>query len=284
MPRTFIELAIKPLDPANEEVIGLISQLGFEGFWEDGPCLRCYIAAERWDGALLPEVERVLRMAVSPSRSPAPSVHVRTVEEENWNAQWEATIKPIHVTDRIVIAPTWAHYEPEPHEILILIDPKMSFGTGYHESTRLALLLLQRHLRDRPAVLDVGTGTGILAIAAVKLGARSALGIDTDEWAYHNAVENAALNGVRDTVHILHGDLSIAPAGQFDLIICNIQRNIIESLLGELRRRLAHGSTIVLSGLLQTDGESVRHSLRAASLRVTEELVENEWLALAVAQ
>lgn len=280
--KTYIELTVESAEPLDEQVIGLISQLGFEGFWEDGASLRCYIATERWDGALLPEVERVLRMAVSSSRTPAPAVHVRTIEEENWNAQWEATIKPIHVTDRIVIAPTWAGYVPAPHELLILIDPKMSFGTGYHESTRLALLLIQRHIRHRPAVLDVGTGTGILAIAAVKLGARSALGVDTDEWAYHNAVENAALNGVRDAVRILHGDLSVAPAGQYDLIVCNIQRNIIETLLAELRTRLAHGGSIILSGLLQADGESIRQSLRAASLHVAEELVENEWLALAV--
>ncbi len=280
--KTYIELTVESAEPLDEQVIGLISQLGFEGFWEDGTSLRCYIATERWDGALLPEVERVLRMAVSSSRTPAPAVHVRTIEEENWNAQWEATIKPIHVTDRIVIAPTWAGYVPAPHELLILIDPKMSFGTGYHESTRLALLLIQRHIRHRPAVLDVGTGTGILAIAAVKLGARSALGVDTDEWAYHNAVENAALNGVRDAVRILHGDLSVAPAGQYDLIVCNIQRNIIETLLAELRTRLAHGGSIILSGLLQADGESIRQSLRAASLQVAEELVENEWLALAV--
>jgi ribosomal protein L11 methyltransferase len=284
MPKTYVELTVESAEPLDEQVIGLISQLGFEGFWEDGASLRCYIATERWDGALLPEVERVIRMVVSPSRSPAPAVHIRTIEEENWNAQWEATIKPIHVTDRIVIAPTWAGYVPAPHELLILIDPKMSFGTGYHESTRLALLLIQRHIRHRPAVLDVGTGTGILAIAAVKLGARSALGVDTDEWAYQNAVENVAQNGVRDTVRILHGDLSVAPAGQYDLIICNIQRNIIETLLAGLRTRLAHGGSIILSGLLQADGESIRQSLRAASLQVAEELVENEWLALAVRQ
>jgi ribosomal protein L11 methyltransferase len=221
-------------------------------------------------------------MAISSSRTAAPTVHVRTIEEENWNARWEATIKPIHVTDRIVIAPTWAQYTPEPHEILILIDPKMSFGTGYHESTRLALLLLQRHIRHRPAVLDVGTGTGVLAVAAVKLGARSALGVDTDEWAYLNAIENVALNGVRDAVHILRGDLTAAPASEFDLIICNIQRNIIETMLVELKNRLAHGGTVILSGLLQADGASIHQSLRAVELRAVEELVDNEWLALAV--
>lgn len=284
MPKTFIELTIESAEPLDEHVVGLVSQLGFEGFWEDGTSLRCYIATDRWDGALLPEVERVLRMAIAPSKSAMPAVRVQTIEEENWNARWEATIRPIHVTDRIVIAPTWAEYVPLPHEVLILIDPKMSFGTGYHESTRLALLLIQRHIRHRPAVLDVGTGTGVLAIAAVKLGARSALGVDTDEWAYQNAIENAALNGVRETVRILHGDITVAPPGEFELIVCNIQRNIIETMLTELRSRLAHGGTIVLSGLLQADGESIRLSLRAASLRVTEELVENEWLALAVSR
>jgi ribosomal protein L11 methyltransferase len=124
----------------------------------------------------------------------------------------------------------------------------------------------------------------VLAIAAVKLGARSALGVDIDDWSYQNAIENAALNGVRDSVHILQGDLSVVPAGHFDLIVCNIQRTIIESMLPELRKRLAHGGTIILSGLLLADGDSVRQSLRATSLRTAEELVENEWMALAVTQ
>lgn len=282
MPKTYIEVAIDAGQPLAEEAVGLLTQLGFEGFWEDGTALRCYMSTERWDGAMLQEVQRVLRLLLPSSQVPAPTVDVRTVEEENWNERWEATIRPIHVTDRIVIAPTWAKYAPAPHEILILIDPKMSFGTGYHESTRLALLLLQRFIRHRPSVLDVGTGTGVLAIAAVKLGAREAFALDTDEWAYENAIENVALNGVRDAVHILPGDISAAPAGPFDLIVCNIQRTIIERMLTELRQRLAPRGTLILSGLLQSDRQPLLQSLRAASLRESEELVENEWVAFAV--
>lgn len=282
MPKTYIELTIDFAAPVDEQVVGLISQLGFEGCWEEEQSLRCYMGAERWDEAMLGEVRRVLAMAIPSSRTETPRVSVRTIEEENWNARWEATIKPIHVTERIVVAPTWAGYVPQSHEVLILIDPKMSFGTGYHESTRLALLLVERHIHGKPAVLDVGTGTGILAIAAVRLGARSALGIDTDEWAFQNAVENVALNGVRDTVHILHGEIGAAPPGQYDLIVCNIQRSIIETLLDLLRKRLAHGGIMVLSGLLSADGDAIRSSASAVSLRVVSEIAENGWLALAL--
>ena len=284
MPKTYIELTVESAEPLDEQVIGLVSQLGFEGFWEDGTSLRCYIATERWDGALLPEVERVLRMAVSSSRTPAPTVHVRTIEEENWNAQWEATIKPIHVTDRIVIAPTWAGYVPAPHEHLILIDPKMSFGTGYHESTRLALLLIQRHIRHRPTVLDVGTGTGILAIAAVKLGARSALGVDTDEWAYQNAVENAALNGVRDTVRILHGDLSVAPADSTISSSATFRGTSSRRCWWSCEPASRTGAASSSRACSRPTGNPSVSRSRAASLQVAGELVENEWLALAVRQ
>jgi ribosomal protein L11 methyltransferase len=281
MPGSYVELTVTSSEPLGEQVVGLIAHLGFEGLWEDGASLRCYMRKERWDGALLREVERVLRLATPSSRATIPDVRVRTIEEENWNAKWEETIKPIHVTDRIVIAPTWSGYHPLPHEILILIDPKMSFGTGYHESTRLALLLIQRHIRRRPAVLDVGTGTGVLAIAAVKLGARSAIGVDIDDWSFHNAVENAALNRVGDFVQIRHGDLSAVPDGRFDLIVCNIQRTIIEMMLPGLRTRLAPGGVLVLSGLLLSDGEPIRRSLAATGMHATDELVENEWMALA---
>jgi ribosomal protein L11 methyltransferase len=282
VPRTYTEVTIEFAGPVDEHVVGLVSQLGFEGFWEDDKALRCYIGADRWNDAMLGEVERVLALAIPSSGTGRPALSVRTFQEDNWNARWEATIKPIHVTDRIVIAPTWAGYVSRPHEILILIDPKMSFGTGYHESTRLALMLMQRHIRHRPAVLDVGTGTGILAIAAVKLGARSALGIDPDEWAYRNALENVLLNGVRESVHVLLGDIRSVPVDSYGMISCNIQRSIIESQLSHLERRLAVDGTMILSGLLLADGDPIRASLAAASLRVVSELIENEWLALAV--
>ena len=123
-------------------------------------------------------------------------MHSHSVAEKNWNSAWEETIRPIRVSERIVVAPTWHPFNGGPGDIVLTIDPKMSFGTGYHESTRLLLGLMERHLRIGARVLDAGTGTGILAIAALKLGAASAIAFDIDEWSFVNAVDNTRLNGV----------------------------------------------------------------------------------------
>lgn len=181
-----------------------------------------------------------------------------------------------------MVAPTWQRYTPERGELLLTINPKMSFGTGYHESTRLAARLLEEFLQPGMRVLDIGTGTGILAIAAVKLGAREAWGIDTDEWAYNNARENVDLNGVRDRITIRGGSVADLPGNSFDLILANIQRDVIERLLKEMIDHLQPSGLLILSGLLETDSRPILDMARESSLSVVRQIREGDWIALAV--
>jgi ribosomal protein L11 methyltransferase len=180
-----------------------------------------------------------------------------------------------------VITPSWHPYEAAPGEQVLTIDPKMSFGTGYHESTRLILRLLEQNIRRGDSVLDMGTGTGVLAIAAVKLGAAQATGVDVDEWSYDNACENARLNHVEDRITILHGDISATPAGPFTLILANIQRTVLLDMLPVLVRRLRAGGRLLLAGLLREDREIMMEHLRSEGMTLSGELSENEWIAIA---
>ncbi|MBM2846676.1 MAG: ribosomal protein methyltransferase [Bacteroidetes bacterium] len=262
MPRSYVEVAIRADRQLVEHLIGIMSQLGFEGFWEDDVALKCYMSSERWTDTMHGELESIARSMARSSSSPLPKISVNLIEDRNWNEAWEKTIQPIHVTDRIVIRPTWHQYDTRPDEIVLVIDPKMSFGTGYHETTRLVLSLMEKHLQVNSHVLDVGTGTGVLAIAAIKLGASSAVGVDV-------------------TVKIIAGDLSSVPPERFGLIVANIQRNVIEPLLGDMYRRLMPGGIIILSGLLISDRDQMRAALHAAGFEIVEEMVENEWIALA---
>jgi ribosomal protein L11 methyltransferase len=284
MPSSYVEVEIRADVPLLGELAGVLSQIGFEGFWEDGDRLRCYIRTTRWDARMAEEVASVTRLLLKTSASAFPEISIRTLEDRNWNAAWEATITPIQVTDRMIIAPTWRTYTPTPGQIVLTIDPKMSFGTGYHESTRLLLKLLERHVRPGIRVLDVGTGTGILAIAAVKLGAESAFGVDIDEWSYENALENVKLNGVERQITIRLGSMSSVPPDRFNIIAANIQRSVIEPILPEMVHRLADGGLLLLSGLLLDDREPALQTLRTTGLILAEELRENEWLALAIAR
>ena len=155
MPATYKEVAIQSGEEVLERLVALLSQLGFEGFWEDGDTLKCYVNDQRWSPTLRTEIEEVLQLVHSTSRSPLPALTVTTIENVDWNAQWEKTIRPIRVGRRIVIAPSWHPHTPEPGDLVLTIDPKMSFGTGYHESTRLILRLLENTVKTGDRVLDM---------------------------------------------------------------------------------------------------------------------------------
>jgi ribosomal protein L11 methyltransferase len=157
----------------------------------------------------------------------------------------------------------------------------MSFGTGYHETTRLMLGLLERHITSGARVLDAGTGTGVLAIAALKLGASSALGFDIDEWSYANALENARLNDVSGLFTVRQCDLPSVTESGFDLIAANIQKNVIEEMLPGLISRLAPGGTLLASGLLAGDRDAMVATLMRAGLALEDERREGEWIAFA---
>ncbi len=280
MPSSYVEVEINADAELVEKLIGILSQIGFEGFWEDGSLLKCYISDTRWSPAMLEEVQTTINRIARPSSTPRPTVGVRNVENKNWNEEWEKTIKPVQVTDRMVIKPTWHEYHAKPGEIVLTIDPKMSFGTGYHETTRLVLRLMEKYVKPGVSLLDIGTGTGVLAIAGVKLGARSAVGIDIDEWSSSNAMENVRLNDVEQQVTIHEMELSSLPSATFDLIAANIQLNVIVPMIPEMAKRLTRG-VVLLSGLLVNDRDEILQRLVEHGFKVREEMRENEWIALA---
>jgi ribosomal protein L11 methyltransferase len=284
MPASFIQLEVTADPSLFDDLVGLMSFMGFDGFWEEQTALRCYVPADRWHASRFGALEAAVLMVAKAHGLPAARLTVTSVEDRNWNAAWESSLQPIRVAGRILIAPTWQSCVPAPGEIVVRIDPKMSFGTGHHETTRMVLTLMEPHVSRTSSVLDVGTGTGILAIASVLLGARSAVALDNDDWACTNARENVRVNGVEHAVIVVPGELSALGPGQFNLVVANLQRDAIEALLPSLHDRLAPGGLLILSGLLLDDEQPVRVALSSRSLRVIEELRENEWLALTAAR
>ncbi|KAB2925475.1 MAG: 50S ribosomal protein L11 methyltransferase [Bacteroidetes bacterium] len=274
-----IHLAVPPDERTRETVTAAMAEQGADGFLEDEQGLHCYIPRSQWTGSMDEALREIEETYGVPG---VQCLSISVVEERNWNEEWERSIRPIAVTDRIIIAPSWHPAVPPPGGMVLTIDPKMTFGTGYHETTRLMLRLMERHLVPGGTVLDVGTGTGVLAIAAVKMGASSALGVDIDEWTMENGPENAARNGAAGTVEFRLGSLSVVPERSFGLILANIIRTTIISLLDDMASRLAPGGTLLLSGLLTTDREPIDAALAQRGLAVAEALQENEWIGLAV--
>ena len=278
--KTYLEISITASEQQRELLLPTMTGLGFEGFQETDTDLLCYINKDRWSEQSYQTFQSKLKSLLGTISSNA-SVQFRELKEENWNEQWEKTLQPIEIGNTLTIKPTWTKYDNSGNRSIILIDPKMSFGTGYHETTRLTLTLLERFLQKGSSVLDVGTGTGILAIAAVKLGAAKAVGIDTDEWAIDNARENIILNNVAHQVEIDLRSLDNYSSESFDLITANLTLNTNIEMLNRFFTVLIPKGILLLSGLLITDGQTMRNHLHAGGFSVIDELVEHEWVAFA---
>ena len=279
-----IELSVRAEGDVADEIIALLGTAGFEGFWEDGEYLRAYIPFSKWDDSVLALTRQSIQSYAATKGIHEPRIFIQTIPPRNWNAQWEESIQPIQVSSRIVIAPSWRPIAVEPGVLLLTIDPKMSFGTGHHETTRMMLTLLETRIREGSTMLDVGTGTGVLAIAAVKLGARRAVGVDIDEWSWENARENIRINGAEGTITVYQGELGDVPPGSFDIVAANIQRSVIEPMLPQLVARIAPDGRLLLAGLLASEAVAMRAAFREERLVIEEECTENEWVAFALRQ
>lgn len=278
--KTYLEISISATEYQRELLLPTMTELGCEGFQETDTALLCYINKDRWTEKSYQTFQSELKSLVGIISSNA-SVQFRELKEENWNDQWERTLLPVEVGKTITIKPTWTSYDNPGNRLVILIDPKMSFGTGYHETTRLTLSLLERYIRKDSTVLDVGTGTGILAIASVKLGAAKAVGIDIDEWSIDNARENIVINNVSQQVHIENRPVENFLPQSFELITANLTLNTNVELLEQFHSVLIPHGILLLSGLLTSDGQSMKDHLLEKHFTVIEELMEHEWIAIA---
>lgn len=207
-------------------------------------------------------------------------VEKEILEDKNWNEEWEKSREVIRISDRIVIKPTFKNYSAKENEIVLTIDPKMSFGTGEHQTTKLILRLLEKYVHKGIKVLDVGSGTGILAIASIKLGASKAVAVDSDEICLDNCNENCSLNQVVDSVKILTGEIDAVNENDFDLILANIQKNVLIEIAEKLKSRLNKNGFVILSGLLDSDFDVIRNKYYSIGFEIRRIEKEDEWIAL----
>ncbi len=211
-----------------------------------------------------------------------PELRTRTVREQEWADAWKAHFHVERIGRRLVIRPSWRPFTSQPGDVVIELDPGMAFGTGQHPTTRTCLELLEEHVRPGDTVLDVGTGSGILAVAAVKLGAARCLALDVDPQAVRVARENAARNGVADRVKVMEGTLTADDARRhaFDLAVANITAAAVAALAPALAAALRPGGTLIGSGIVADRLDAVQTALAAAKLSVTEVRAVGDWRTL----
>lgn len=205
----------------------------------------------------------------------------RLVEGDDWLEIWRKHFRPIHISDRIVICPEWIKYEPQKGERVIKIDSNMAFGTGEHETTSMCLKLIESYLTPESVCIDVGCGSGILGIAAIKLGARKAYLTDIDEIAVESATHNAKINGVEDKVKVSHADLLNNADIKGDIICANITGEILCRLAPSIPKNMLKDGVLILSGIIESRLKMVTDAFRAQGLKLDKRIRDGEWFALA---
>jgi len=265
------KFTISPLEPWREILLALLTECGFESFTETDNGLNAYARKVDEDEKCVCE-----RIKVLPD---AKIEFERTeIEQQNWNEIWESGFQPITVNGQCYIRAEFHESKPEiPYEIII--QPKMSFGTGHHETTHLMVeYILELDLEGKD-VLDMGCGTSILAILAKMKGADYVEAIDIDDWAVENSIENAERNHVE--ISVKPGDASVLGERKFDTIIANIQRNILMEDIPKYAKVLNFAkSELILSGLMEADFEDIKAKCAENGLTFVSKKQRNEWIAL----
>ena len=266
----------QPFDP--DMISGLMWDFDITGLLEDDDHISVFTSGKSKDTEL--QFDAALTKLKNDKLIESFRIEKELLEDQNWNKLWEKSREVIRVSGRIVIKPTFKKYSKKANEIVLTIDPKMSFGTGEHQTTKLILRLLEKYIQSGMKVLDVGSGTGIIAIASVKLGAKKAIAVDFDEICLENCRENCVLNGVENLVEVLTGEIHNVKEKDFDLILANIQKNVLLEIAEKIKLKLNKNGVVILSGLLESDKIAIEKKYH--SLGFTTELIEtmDEWIAV----
>lgn len=213
---------------------------------------------------------------------PIPPLQERVLEEQEWEDSWKEHFHVLRVSPRIVIKPTWRSYEPVPGDIVISLDPGMAFGTGQHPTTRMCLERLDKVCRAGMDVLDIGCGSGILSIAAARLGARSVFALEIDSVAVGAAKQNVRENGALHNVRVGQGTLPHPEvrARIYDIAVANISAKVVSEIAKELVTAVKPGGEVIASGIVLEHSDSVVRELTAAGGRVDEPIVDGDWVTL----
>lgn len=268
----YLELTIqfKEDDSIQKEIFTAeLADLGFESFVEEDSILKAYIRENNYEKA---EVEIFLAKQVEVD------YNITTIEQQNWNAEWENNYHPIIYLDKCIVKASF-HQVEKKYPIEIIIDPKMSFGTGHHETTSLMIEKMFAMDFNEKVVLDMGTGTGILAILASKLGAKEIVAIDNDEWSYENSIENCEKNNAHK-VKVILGEATKIPNISFDIILANINRNILLLDLKYYAEHIADKGIVVLSGIYEKDKEKLDDEANQYNLQFVDIQEKNNWVAI----
>ena len=266
-----VDILIPNQSPFREIIVAKFNEVGFESFSEDEHNLKAYIQEDK---LVLKDVEGILN---SIKKLTNISYKIKKIKQENWNEKWESNYFPVIINDICAIRAPFHKKINCKYELIIM--PKMSFGTGHHETTELMIKQILNLNFKNKNVLDVGCGTGVLSILASKLSANQVTGIDTDDWAFQNSIDNSKLNNV-DDIHFFHGDVHSITKNKYDYIFANINLNTIIDQLSTYINLITSKGSILISGFYEENEEIILTLVKKLKLKVVTKKNKNKWLML----
>ncbi|MEO1030563.1 MAG: 50S ribosomal protein L11 methyltransferase [Bacteroidota bacterium] len=264
------DFKVEPLQPATEILIAELGAAGFESFVEHQEGVTAYIQKDDWTAFILEEVY------ILNSDEFKITYEFSEIEQTNWNAEWEKSFKPIVVDDLVTVR---APFHEKPNTLYdIIIEPKMSFGTGHHETTHMMIQHIVRNDFKDKSVLDMGCGTGVLAILAEKVGASQLDAIDIDNWCYLNSLENVERNNC-EYISVYQGDVGLLQSKHYDMVIANINRNILLADIPNYAKSLNANGLLFLSGFYEKDLDIIVEKCSEYKLILKDKIQRNSWVA-----
>ena len=269
-----VSFSIIPFEPWNEIIIANLSILPYESFMEEGEYLKAYIQEQDFDPSDLTDL--VLKLKTN--KGVIINYEYKNIEQQNWNHVWESHFEPVSINDQLhLLAPF--HIKDKYQGLIIEIEPKMSFGTGHHQTTFLMCEEISSLKLDGKYVLDMGSGTGVLSILAEKCGAKEILAIDIESWSVENCEENTKRNKCSKIISKL-GDIIDINGQHFDVIIANINKNVLLSHLPSYSKCINANGILLLSGFFETDAEDLISAAFKENLVLKSKKIKDGWAML----
>lgn len=268
----YIELSLQIEPDFSEILMAELSELGFDSFVETDEGLEAYIKEELFNDL---DIKRMLETYAE--RTPI-SYAFKKIVKQNWNEEWERNFQPISIGNDIYVRADFHEAQPD-FKYEIIITPKMSFGTGHHETTSMVMEHQLTIPHQDKKVLDVGTGTGILAVLASKLGATQISAFDIDEWSVENTIENVALNNANH-IEVRLGTIENEPMEKYDIVLANINRNILLQQIPAYITFMKAGASLVVSGFYEADIADIQAIAESAGLKKVAQLSKNQWASV----
>lgn len=273
-----------PFELSKERVdrFGEIYQLNPDDYPEEGVIIKAYIPINSFLGETVEEIKDAINNLILFNIDIGKNnVTISEVNEEEWATAWKKYYNPVKISERFTIVPTWEDYSPvSSDELIIELDPGMAFGTGTHPTTVMCVQALERTVSLGDTVIDVGTGTGVLSIAAALLGAKNVTALDLDEVAVQSAILNIKLNKVKEYVNVSQNNLLDGIEGPADIVVANILAEVILRFTDDVARVVKKDGYFIASGIIQQKKNQVKEAIENAGFSIEETLVMEDWVAL----